>query len=216
MKHLPEATKGSGTSDRSLDDLTAQRRQRSLAALRRHPRGHRSATGKHPSAEAHPIVGETIGTGAIRVICIYPDAESAKMARHWIISALRDGGEDQDVRIEYFSYAMLSGGGICWKSVAERIQPDVILILGDGGEPLNPGLRNSLHDLFAFQNGKHPVVLFRNMERRTSLNAQTILDYISALTHRNHCSLHALDGNGDAIECYRRPRLLLRTRIRYE
>lgn len=213
--NAPSYSKTTKKNSRSHEE---RRRWQNLEKIRRHRAPERAQAHDPVPQEEILSTPESGGTVQVRVLCIYPDTESAKMARNWICRALAEEGPVPEARIDYYSYAMLSQGGICWRSVSARTNPDVILILGNGKEPLSSGLRNSLHDLFSIQNGRrHPQVLFRNMEEKgASLNARMILDYVSALTRRNHCSMRAVDRSGSPLECYRQPQLLLRTRIRHE
>ena len=119
-----------------------------------------------------------------------------------------------NAQIEYFSYALLSEECISWESVSQHAQHKIILIVGDGGQPLEPRFRNALHELITHHHGDHSLVLFRDLDPEPSLNTQTILNYLAALAHRNNCELHAMNGNGHPIDCYRHSGLISRKRYR--
>lgn len=153
----------------------------------------------------------------IRVICLYPSVTAGKLARQWIETALHRMDPDVSGDIEYFNYAVLSQDGISWKHVIGRTQPDIILIVGDGHHMLGSGLRHSLRELLSHSNGPaHPSVIFRDLEPEPTLNTQVLLDYISALSRKNHCELSAMNGNGTPIGCFGRRQLLLKPRKHHE
>jgi len=165
-----------------------------------------------PITRKHGGVSLPALTLQVSGICIYPDVESGKLARSWISSALQSVAPGASAEIEFFSYALLNHDSISWKHICKRIRPDIILFIGDGRHPLESGLRHSLHELLTHHNGKHPLVIFRNLEAEPSLNTRTLLDYISALSIRHHCELRTVNGNGGPIRCYRHPHFLLKTR----
>jgi hypothetical protein len=108
---------------------------------------------------------------------------------------------------------VLGHDGISWSHVVDRIQPDTILMIGDGRNQLIPGLRHSLKELISqSSNGKKPLVIFRDLEPRPTINTSVLLDYVSALTGKNHCEFNAMNGDGTPIHCFRHPRLLLKAR----
>jgi hypothetical protein len=145
----------------------------------------------------------------IKAICIYPNITAGKLARHWMETALHAILPHTHVQIEYFSYALLIQEEISWESISSHSQHHIILIVGDGGQPLEPRFRHSLHELMAHHHGHHSLVLFRDLDPEPSLNTQTIINYLSALAHRHQCELRAMNGHGEPIDCYRHPRLLL-------
>ena len=145
----------------------------------------------------------------IKAICIYPNLSAGKLARHWMETALHSILPHTHVQIEYFSYALLIAEEISWESVSPQSQHHIILIVGDGGQPLEPKFRHSLHELMAHHHGDHSLVLFRDLDPEPSLNTQTIINFLAALAHRHQCELRAMNGHGDPIDCYRHPRLLL-------
>ena len=149
----------------------------------------------------------------VRVICLYPSVDAGKLGRQWIESAFHRNDPQTRTCIEYYNYAVLGHDGISWSHVIERIQPDIILMIGDGKNQLIPGLRHSLKDLiFQSSNGKKPLVIFRDLEPRPTINTSVLLDYVSALTGKNHCEFNAMNGEGNPIHCFRHPRLLLKAR----
>ena len=153
----------------------------------------------------------------IHVICIYPSVQAGKLARQWIETALRTTFSTGRTFIEYFNYAVLSHEGISWTHVIQRMQPDILLLVGDGSSQLDGGLRNSLKELIArSNNGSKPLVIFRDLEPEPGINTRTLLDYVAALTQRNHCELKAMNGNGTPIGCFRHPHHLLKARKHHE
>jgi len=153
----------------------------------------------------------------ISVICIYPSAEGGRLAKQWLESAFHHSAPHTSTCIEYYNDAVLSHDGISWEHVIERVMPDVILMVCDGTSQLIAGLRHSLRDLLAkSSNGKKPLVIFRDLEPHPSINASVLLDYVSALTDRNRCQLHAMNGDGAPIPCFRHPRHLLKGRSHHE
>jgi hypothetical protein len=153
----------------------------------------------------------------IRIICLYPSIDAAKMARAWLENALHHLLPDTGSSIEYYNYAVLNHDGISWRHVIGRIRPDIILMIGDGKNQLVSGFRHSLKELLAEScNGKKPLVIFRDLEPSPSINTSVLLDYVAALTDHNHCEFNAMDGNGIPIGCFRHPRLLLKTRRHHE
>jgi len=154
----------------------------------------------------------------IKVICLYPSVVAGKLSRQWLESAMHAMAPHAPFSVEYFNYAVLSQEGISWEHVIGRNRPDIILIVGDGKQTLNFGLRHSLRGLLSHTNGskKKPMVIFRDLEPEPTLNTRVLLDYVSALTLRNHCELNAMNGNGHPISCFRHPRHLLKTRKYYE
>ena len=153
----------------------------------------------------------------ISVICIYPSVEGGRLAKQWLESAFHHSAPHTSTCIEYYNDAVLSHDGISWEHVIERVMPDVILMVCDGTSQLIAGLRHSLRDLLAkSSNGKKPLVIFRDLEPRPSINASVLLDYVSALTDRNRCQLHAMNGDGAPIPCFRHPRHLLKGRSHHE
>lgn len=157
--------------------------------------------------------GETLFRREVRVICLYPTVEAGKIVRHWIEAAVRNSSPGTFPSIEYFNYAVLNLDAIRWEHVIGRLEPDIILMVGDGNHTLGAGLRNSLRELFARGgNGRKPLVVFRDLEPEPTINTRILLDYVSALSHRHHCELNAMNGNGTPIGCFRNPRHLLSTR----
>ena len=153
----------------------------------------------------------------ISVICIYPSVEGGKLAKHWLETAFNNSAPHTSNCIEYYNVAILGHDGISWEHVIERIRPDVILLVCDGTGQLIAGLRNSLKDLIAkSSNGKKPLVIFRVIELRPSINTSVLLDYVSALTNRNQCQLNAMNEDGAPIPCFRHPRHLLKGRRHHE
>jgi hypothetical protein len=153
----------------------------------------------------------------VNIICVYPTIHAGKLARQWIETALSSGDSEMKSMIEYFSYEILSHGGISWGHVMERFCPQIVLILSDGKHQLVSELRNSFRQLLApSHNGPGILVIFRNLEPRPTLNTRIMLDYVSALTQRNHCEFKTVDGNGDSIKCFRHPNLLLQGRRYHE
>jgi len=153
----------------------------------------------------------------IRIICLYPTVEAGKLARQWVESALGNTSNETFPSIEFFNYTVLGLDAIRWEHAIGSHEPDIILMLGDGNHTLGGGLRNSLRELFARSgHGRKPLVVFRDLEPETTLNTRVLLDYVSALSHRHHCELNAINGNGMPISCYRHPRLLLTARRRLE
>jgi len=149
----------------------------------------------------------------IRVICLYPSVEAGKLGRQWIETAFHNTSPRTSTCIEYYNYAVLGHDGISWSHVIDRIHPDIILMIGDGRNQLIPGLRHSLKELiFQSSNGKKPLVIFRDLEPRPTINTSMLLDYVSALTGKNHCEFNAMNGDGTPIHCFRHPRLLLKAR----
>lgn len=149
----------------------------------------------------------------IRVICLYPTVEAGKIARHWIEEAVHNTSPETFPSIEYFNYTVLNLDAIRWEHVIGRMEPDIILMVGDGSHTLGAGLRNSLRELFARGgNVRKPLVVFRDLEPEPTLNTRILLDYVSALSRRNHCELNAMNGCGTPISCFRNPRHLLHTR----
>jgi hypothetical protein len=149
----------------------------------------------------------------IRIICLYPTVDAGKMARHWVEVALGNASPEVIPSIEYFNYTVLGHDAIRWEHALGNHEPDIILMVGDGRHTLGGGLRNSLRELFSRSgNGRKPLVVFRDLEPEPTLNTRVLLDYVSALSHRNHCELNAVNGNGTPISCFRHPRLLLTTR----
>ncbi len=179
----------------------------------RHPERKRRTDGTD-FAEKNGSACQGNGSGSeLHVICIYPNVQAGKLARRWIEEALSSVIPRGLFQIEYFNYDVLSHNGISWGHIRERFHPDIIMMLCDGKHPLDGGLRHSLRDLFHQEhNEKKPLVLFKDLEAEPSLNARTILDYLSVLSLKNHCELNALNGNGGAISSFRHPRLLLRGR----
>lgn len=153
----------------------------------------------------------------IKVICLYPSVPAGKLAREWLEKALHTMAPQASTHIEYFNYDVLGHDGISWAHVVGRVQPDIILMVGDGKHTLGSGLRHSLRQLLSQSNGNaKPMVIFRDLEPEPTLNTQILLDYISALSLQNHCELSAMNGNGTPISCFRHPRYLLRTRKHHE
>lgn len=154
----------------------------------------------------------------IKVICLYPSVVAGKLSRQWLESALRTMAPHAPFSVEYFNYAVLSQESISWEHVIGRNRPDIILIVGDGKHTLSSGLRHSLRGLLSNSNGskKSPMIVFRDLEPEPTLNTRVLLDYVSALSLRNHCELNAMNGNGNPISCFRRPRHLLKTRKYHE
>jgi hypothetical protein len=153
----------------------------------------------------------------IRVICIYPTIDGGKLAKRWIESAFSDVSPFTSTCIEYYNYAVLSHDGISWPHVIERIHPDIIVMIGDGGSQLLPGFRHSLKELISRSStGKKPLVIFRDLDPQPTLNTSVLLDYVSALTNRNHCEFNAMNGDGTPIHCFRHPRFLLKARRHHE
>ena len=161
----------------------------------------------HSTLESHPSGYE------IRVICLYPTVDAGKLGRQWIETAFHGTSPRTSTCIEYYNYAVLGHDGISWSHVVDRIQPDIILMIGDGRNQLIPGLRHSLKELISqSSNGKKPLVIFRDLEPRPTINTSVLLDYVSALTGKNHCEFNAMNGDGTPIHCFRHPRLLLKAR----
>ena len=153
----------------------------------------------------------------VRVICLYPTIEAGKLARHWLESAFHHVMPDSSRCIEYYNYAVLAHDGISWRHAIDRIQPDIILMIGDGRSQLLSGFRHSLKALLSEScHAKKPLVIFRDLEVTPSINTSVLIDYVAALTDHNHCEFNALDGNGAPISCFRHPRLLLKTRRHHE
>jgi hypothetical protein len=149
----------------------------------------------------------------VRVICLYPTVEAGKIARQWIEDAVRNSSPGTFPSIEYFNYTVLNLDAIRWEHVIGHLEPDIILMVGDGNHTLGSGLRNSLRELFSRGgNGHKPLVVFRDLEPEPTINTRILLDYVSALSRRNHCELNAMNGNGTPIGCFRNPRHLLSTR----
>ena len=149
----------------------------------------------------------------IRVICLYPSVDAGKLGRQWIETAFHNTSPRTSTCIEYYNYAVLGHDGISWSHVVDRFQPDIILMIGDGRNQLIPGLRHSLKELiFQSSNSKKPLVIFRDLEPRPTINTSVLLDYVSALTGKNHCDFNAMNGDGTPIHCFRHPRLLLKAR----
>jgi len=149
----------------------------------------------------------------IRVICLYPSVDAGKLGRQWIETAFHNTSPRTGTCIEYYNYAVLGHDGISWSHVVDRFQPDIILMIGDGRNQLIPGLRHSLKELiFQSSNSKKPLVIFRDLEPRPTINTSVLLDYVSALTGKNHCDFNAMNGDGTPIHCFRHPRLLLKAR----
>lgn len=149
----------------------------------------------------------------IRVICLYPSVDAGKLGRQWIETAFHNTSPRTSTCIEYYNYAVLGHDGISWSHVVDRFQPDIILMIGDGREQLIPGLRHSLKELiFQSSNGKKPLVIFRDLDARPTINTSVLLDYVSALSGKNHCDFNAMNGDGTPIHCFRHPRLLLKAR----
>jgi hypothetical protein len=147
------------------------------------------------------------------IICLYPSIESGKLGRAWIESAFRETTPHASTRVEYYNYAVLGQDSINWSHVTNRVRPNVILMISDGKNQLIPGFRRSLKDLIIHSsNGNKPLVIFRNLEPQPTLNTSVLLDYVSALTDKNHCELNAMDGNGSSLGCFRHPRHLLKAR----
>lgn len=177
------------------------------------------------SRRKRPSEAETEGHGAeqppsgdpfrqeIRVICLYPTVDAGKLARQWLEAAIRETSPDTSPVIEFFNYTVLNHEAIRWEQVLGRLEPDIILMVDNGNQLLGAGLRNSLRDLFSLGgNGRRPLILFRDLEPQPTINAHILLDYVSALSRRNHCQLNATDGNGTPIGCFRNPRHLLAAR----
>lgn len=153
----------------------------------------------------------------VRVICLYPTVEAGKIARHWIEAAVRNTSPETFLSIEYYNYTVLNLDAIRWEHVIGRLEPDIILMVGDGNHTLGSGLRNSLRDLFGRGGKVHkPLVVFRDLEPEPTINTRILLDYVSALSRRHHCELNAMNGNGTPIGCFRNPRHLLSTRRHHE
>ena len=153
----------------------------------------------------------------IKIICLYPTVEAGKLARQWVETALGHASPQTFPRIEYFNYTVLYLDAISWNHALGDHEPDIILMVSDGKHTLAGGLRNSLRELFAHSgNGRKPLVVFRDLEPEPTLNTRVLLDYVSALSQRNHCELNAINGNGTPISCFRHPRLLLTARRRLE
>lgn len=153
----------------------------------------------------------------IKVICLYPSVHAGKLAREWLERALHSMAPQASTHIEYFNYDVLGHDGISWAHVIGRVQPDIIMMVGDGKHTLGPGLRHSLRQLLSQSNGNaKPMVIFRDLEPEPTLNTQVLLDYISALSLQNHCELSAMNGNGTPISCFRHPRHLLKTRKHHD
>ena len=149
----------------------------------------------------------------IRVICLYPSVAAGKLARQWLETALANMAPLSSTSVEYFNFAVLNHDGISWAHVVERIRPDIILMVSDGTHMLGSGLRHSLRELLSrSNNGRKPMVIFRDLELQSTLNTRTLLDYVSALSSQHQCELQAVNGNGTPIGCFRHPRHLLRTR----
>ena len=170
------------------------------------------SNGKHPA-----FVADSITVSDIHIICIYPTVEAGKLARQWIETALHSTISNATSQIESYNYAVLSDDGISWAHVIQRLHPDIILMVSDGNSQLHAGLRTSLRELIAHSNnGSKPLVIFRNLEPEPSINTRTMLEYVSALTERNHCELNAINGNGAPISCFRHPHDLLKARKHHE
>jgi hypothetical protein len=153
----------------------------------------------------------------VRIICLYPTVEAGKLARQWVETALGHASPQTFPRIEYFNYTVLNLDAISWNHALGDHEPDIILMVSDGKHTLAGGLRNSLRELFSHSgNGRKPLVVFRDLEPEPTLNTRVLLDYVSALSQRNHCELNAINGNGTPISCFRHPRLLLTARRRLE
>jgi hypothetical protein len=153
----------------------------------------------------------------VRALCLYPTIESGKLGRSWLESTFRHVIPGTSFCVEYYNYAVLNHDGISWRHVIDRIRPDIILMIGDGKNQLESGLRHSLRELFIEScNGKKPLVVFRDLEPTPSINTNVLIDYVAALTDHNNCEFNAMDGNGTPISCFRHPRLLLKTRRHHE
>jgi len=177
--------------------------------------GFKSKGSPRPKKKTLKQVGGVIKTlkYEVSIICLYPAVESGKLGRAWIESAFREATPRASTLVEYYNYAMLGQDGINWGHVTDRVRPHVILIISDGKNQLIPGFRHSLKELlFHSSNGNRPLVIFRNLEPQPTLNTSVLLDYVSALTDRNHCELNAMDGNGAPLGCFRHPRHLLKAR----
>ena len=174
---------------------------------------------EHPASEETSHLTQTLYPEGyqISVICIYPSVEGGKLAKQWLESAFHQTAPHTSTCIEYYNDAVLSHDGISWEHVIERVMPDLILMVCDGKSQLIAGLRHSLRELLAkSSNGKKPLVVFRDLEPQPSINATVLLDYVSALSNRNHCEFNAMNGEGAPIQCFRHPRLLLKARKRHE
>ena len=188
---------------------------RNIAKLRRNKPPHDIA----PPPETPEIPAQlSLPKGyEVRVICLYPSVSAGKLARKWLETALHNTAPHAHSCVEYFNYAVLDSDGISWGHVMQRIHPDIILMVGDGNHTLSAGLRNSLRSMLSnSRNGSRPLVIFRDLDPEPTLNTQTLLDYVSALTQRNSCELNAMNGNGPPISCFRNPRPLLRKRRLHE
>lgn len=186
--------------------------------IRRSPSGnhrHQKTDSGHNGTEPHSPDGSYPYAldHEIRVFCLYPSVVAGKLARQWLETALGNTAPQAKSCIEYFNFAVLNHDSISWKHIVERVSPDIILIMGDGNHMLGSGTRHSLRELLAHSgNGKKPMVLFRDLEPDPSINTRTLLDYVAALSIRNHCEFNAVNGNGSPISCFRHPQLLLKTR----
>lgn len=154
---------------------------------------------------------------AIRVICLYPTVSAGKQAREWIERALGANSTSTLPLMEFFNYSVLSHDAISWTHVFQRFMPDLILMLGDGSHALVAGLRNSLRELLKGScNGSAPLVIFRDLEPAPTINTRTLVDYVSALTRKNHCEFNAIDSTGMPMSGFSGTKLLLKPRKRYE
>lgn len=177
----------------------------------------RISNSRRISTDASEAGGETPCSREIRIICLYPSVEGGKLARKWIEEAVRNASPETLPRIEYFNYTVLSLDAIPWEQVIGRFQPDIILMVGDGNHTLGSGLRNSFRELFSRGgNGHSPLVVFRDLEPEPTINTLILLDYVSALSHRHHCELIAMNGNGSPIRCFRNHSHLPAARRRHE
>jgi hypothetical protein len=142
----------------------------------------------------------------LQVICLYPTVDAGKIARGWIEMAARKLSPAADMRVEYFSYLTLNQKSFHWEYWVDPLDPDIIMIVGDGGQILESGLRNSLRELF-FQgrSGRKPLVFFRDLQPSPTLNTRMFMDYLSALAHRHGCDLNMRNGTGAVIACFRKP-----------
>lgn len=153
----------------------------------------------------------------IKVICIYPTVETGKLAKLWLEEAFRKMSPHTSARIEFYNYSVMGKGGISWRHHINRIRPHIILMISDGRSQLIQGLRHSIKELISESSiGKKPLVIFRSLEPQPSLNTAVLLDYVSALTDKNHCELNAMNGDGSPVNCFRHPRFLLKGRTRHE
>ena len=171
--------------------------------------GNHNGTASPASDGAYPFTLDH----EIRVFCLYPSVVAGKLARQWLETALGNTAPQVRSIIEYFNFTVLSHDSISWKHIVERVSPDIILIMGDGNHMLGSGTRHSLRELLSHSgNGKKPMVLFKDLEPDPTINTRTLLDYVAALSIRNHCEFNAVNGNGTPISCFRHPHLLLKTR----